>query len=257
MVVTFWPHPQNESNIYSLSQRLSLLERYGIDLCLILEFNSHLRNMPAENFIKQILFKKINPAAIIIGRNFTFGKNTQGDCSMLNQLCSKKGIKLVVVPLTFYKERLISSNYIRFLIRQARFEEVEKLLGRKFCVCGRVIQGSRRGRLLGFPTANIYSEQEILPGDGVYGVSIALERKRYSGICYIGKKPTFSQHTGVSDKESQDRTIEVHIFNFKRSLYGDNVKIQFIKKLRKERKFTSTQNLANQIKKDILRLGSS
>ena len=243
LLVTFSPHPQRESILYSLPHRIKLLDEAGIDLCLVIRFSPALRRISAQEFLQKILIRKINPASVIIGRNFTFGKNAEGNWQMLRDSSKKAKFKLIVINVLTYKGKPISSSYIRSLIKSGKFRRAQELLGRPVTIFGRVTRGYRLARILGYPTANINPDHEVLPPFGVYAVRVRLDNKLFGGVCYIGNKPTV--------KASSKTCIEVHIFGFKNNLYGRKIQIEFIRRIRPQRRFSSVQALAYQIKKDI------
>ena len=243
LIATFFPHPQKERSLYSLSHRLKLLEEAGIDLCLVIRFSRAFQRIPAEEFLQKVLKNKIRPAVLFIGRNFTFGKNAKGNWQTLKDYSRKARFQLRVINVVTYKGMPISSSYIRTLIKRGKLHRAQELLGRSVSILGRVTGGCRFARTLGYPTANIDPDHEILPPFGVYAVRVRLGNKIFGGICYIGSKPTL--------KRSNKTSIEAHIFDFKNSLYGRKIQIEFIKRLRPQKRFSSIQALASQIKRDI------
>jgi riboflavin kinase/FMN adenylyltransferase len=148
--------------------------------------------------------------------------------------------------------RTISSTYLRYLIRAGRLKEANRLLPQPVGILGTVIRGRQKGKLIGFPTANVNPHHEVLPPCGVYAVRVGLENRRFKGVCYIGTRPTFRRRT-AGDRQQQGRLyIEVHILNFKEKIYGKDIEIRFIKKIRNEKKFSSVGGLAKQIRYDCL-----
>jgi len=246
VVVTFWPHPQKEETLYSLAHRLRLIGELGIDICIVIGFNKAFSKIKAEDFIKKILVRKIGAKYVSIGRNFRFGKNAEGDFRTLQQLSRRYGFKVKVFDVIKIDHQPISSTYIRKLITRGNIRYAQRLLGKPVSVLGTVIKGVSLGSKLGFPTANINPHHEVLPPAGVYAVRVILENKKLKGICYIGTKPTLSKYNS--------RHIEVCIFNFKKNIYGKYLEIQFLKKIRNEKKFSSCALLVKQVKKDIARV---
>jgi len=245
LVVTFWPHPQKQESLYSLEHRLRLIAEIGIDVCIVIKFNRIFSQIQAEDFVKNILVKKIGAAYICVGRNFRFGKNAKGDFGTLNRLSSTYNFKLKVFDVIKNNYQPISSTYIRRLINRGKLKSAQQLLGHPVSVLGTVIKGVSLGKRLGFPTANINPHHEVLPPSGVYAVRVIFNHKKLNGICYIGKKPTFSAQ--------KLKSIEAHIFNFNKNIYGKYLEIQFLDKLRNEKKFSSLLALGRQVKKDIAR----
>ncbi|MFH1338341.1 MAG: bifunctional riboflavin kinase/FAD synthetase [Candidatus Omnitrophota bacterium] len=249
LVVTFFPHPQKEDLLYSLPHRLKLLEESGVDLCLVVRFTRALRRMTAEEFLKKILLKKINPAVVFIGRNFTFGRNAEGNWQLLKEYSGRKKFKLFVMDMLELKGKQVSSSRIRGLIRAGKFSKASKLLGRPVIIFGKVTRGYSLGKRLGYPTANVDAEHEVVPPFGVYSVKVKLAGKYFGGICYIGDRPTVS--SSDRNKSKGQASIEAHIFGFKGNLYGRKIQIEFVKKIRSQKKFASVRELARQIRKDI------
>jgi riboflavin kinase/FMN adenylyltransferase len=243
LVLTFWPHPQGEKSLNSLPHRLRLIEELGVDVCVVIAFNRGFAAMSAENFVKNILVKRLNPAAVFVGENFRFGKNAAGSVAFLKELSGLHGFKVRSFPVFKTGKSTISSTLIRKLISSGKLKAAEDILMRPVSVLGTVIKGEALATKLGFPTANIEAHHEVLPPAGIYAVRIFLGRHSYPGVCYIGKRPTFSRNR---------QSVEVHIFNFKKNIYGLDLEIQFIRNIRKEKKFSSPQGLIKQIKKDVM-----
>ena len=243
MIVTFWPDPHREESLYSLEHRIRLIGGIGIDVCIVIRFNKAFSRISAEDFIKNILVNKVAAQYIYVGRNFRFGKQAKGDYKTLERLSRMYNFKLKLFDMARVNNRPISSTYIRSLITRGELNTAEKLLSRPVSVLGTVIRGISLASRLGFPTANINPHHEVLPPSGIYAVLVIFNSKEFKGVCYIGRRPTF--------KKEKQIHVEVHIFNFKKSIYGRYLEIQFIKKLRNDRTFSSPESLAQQIKKDI------
>lgn len=243
MVVTFCPDPHREQSIYSLEHRLRLIGAIGIDACIVIRFDKAFSKISAEDFIKNIIVKKIGAGDIYVGRNFRFGRKGKGDFKSLIKLSSFYNFKVRVFDIIKINNRVISSTYIRRLITGGKLKEAARLLSRPVSILGTVIKGASLASKLGFPTANIDPHHEVLPPSGIYAVTIIFNNKKFKGTCYIGSKPTFSL--------GKQKHIEVYIFNFKKNIYGKYLEIQFIRKIRDDRKFNSAESLATQIKKDI------
>jgi riboflavin kinase/FMN adenylyltransferase len=243
VVLTFWPHPQRQESLYSLKHRLRLIAELGIDVCIVINFSKNFARISAEDFVKNILVKRIGAHYIYVGENFRFGKDAKGDFETLDRLSKIYNFNLKLFPVIKIDNTPISSTYIRGLIKQGDLSAAKKLLSRPVSVLGTVIHGSFLARRLGFPTANINPHHEVIPPSGVYAVKIRFNSKKFSGVCYIGTNPTL--------KVKRPLHIETHIFNFEQNIYGKNLEIQFIKNIREERKFSSLSALIKQIKKDI------
>jgi len=244
VVVTFHPHPRRQESLYSLEHRLRLIASCGIDVCIVINFSRHFSAISPRDFIKNILLDKLGAQYVYVGKNFRFGKNASGDCHLLNQLAKEFNFKVKLFPVSQIHDRPISSTAIRSLIKAGDLEHAEKLLTRPVSVLGTVVRGVSLGRELGFPTANINPHHEVLPPAGIYIVKILLDDKEMHGLCYIGSRPTFEGR--------RQKNIEVYIFNFNKNIYGKYLEVQFIKKIRADKKFPSSEALIKQIKKDVI-----
>jgi len=243
VLVTFWPHPQQEKNIYSLEHRLKLIEQLGINICVVIRFSREFSRISPEDFVRKVLVEKIGAAYLYVGKNFTFGRNAAGNYIFLKIAAGIYGFRLRVFKVIKIKGQSVSSTYIRRLILNGKIQQAEKLLGRPVSILGTVIRGSSLAKEFGCPTANIDPHHEVTPPSGVYAVKVIFNHKLYFGVCSIGTKPTFHAH--------RFRHIEVYIFDFNENIYGRFLEICFKKKIRKQRKFESDQDLFKQIKKDI------
>lgn len=246
IVLTFWPHPQLQESLYSLEHRLRLIAEQGIDVCVVIKFNKKFARISATGFIKDILFKKFHAHYVYVGKNFRFGKGAKGDFKNLSKLSKIYNFKLKLFKVIKINNKPISSTYIRALIKKGDLRAAEELLSRPVSILGTVIKGSFLARKLGFPTANINPHHEVIPLSGIYAVRIIFNEKKFYGICYIGTNPTLKAQKSIH--------VEVHIFNFKKNIYGKDLEIQFVKKIRDEKKFASCQSLVKQVRKDILRV---
>lgn len=241
--VTFHPHPQGEPYLISLKHRIKLIAELGFDYCLVISFNSGFRAVSARGFVEDILVRFFKPWRVLVGEDFRFGYKAKGDIKLLEGLGRELGFTLNPVRKLRVAKRIISSKGIRSLIRSARLKEAEAFLGRRVSVLGTVIHGAKWGRVLGYPTANINPHHEVLPKEGVYAVRVLYKDKEYGGLCNIGRRPTFNL-------KDEDRVIEAHLFDFKKNIYGEDLEIQFIRKIREEKKFHLICLLSQQIQKD-------
>jgi len=245
MVLTFFPHPQKKESLYSLEHRLRLIAELGVDVCILVNFTSSFAKISAEDFIIKILIGKIRASFVYVGKNFRFGNQAHGDYRLLALNAKKYKFGLKVFKVVKSLGYAVSSTVIRRLIKSGDILKAQKLLGRRVSVLGTVTRGSRLGRILGFPTANIKAHHEVIPPSGVYAVKIIFSEKKYNGVCYIGKRPTLH----LKDKPLR---IEVHLFNFYRNIYGKILEIQFIKLIRPDQKFSNLDELTVQIRKDVI-----
>jgi len=242
VVVTFHPHPAKEESLLSLKHRVSLIRNLGVDICAVIGFTRRFSQITPDDFIKNVLVKKFDPQAVFVGENFTFGKNACGNVKFLEDLAAKYDFNLFSIPVVKANNKVISSTHIRALIKRGRILTAKRLLGRPVSVLGTVVEGSGLGRLWDVPTANINPHHEVLPGDGVYLVKISFKGKVLGGVCYIGK---------VSIERNHPYRIEIHIFNFHKKIYGKDLEILFVKKLREARCYSTKEALIKQIRKDI------
>lgn len=246
VAVTFWPHPQKEESLYSLEHRLRLIGELGIDVTVVINFNKKFSQLEAEDFIRDILVAKLGARYVYVGKNFRFGRYAKGDCRLLEKLSKVCRFKVKVFDVIKINNRTVSSTYIRRLITKGKLDLASRLLARPVSIFGTVIKGTALGRMLGFPTANINPHHEIVPPSGIYAVRVMRGKKKLFGACYIGTKPTI--------KKSGKKNIEVYLFNFNENIYGEDLDVQFIKKIREDRKFATKDALVDQIKKDVIRI---
>jgi riboflavin kinase / FMN adenylyltransferase len=242
VVLTFWPHPQGQASLYSLEHRLRLIAELGVDVCVVIRFTRRFAAISANDFVKNILAGRLNAEAVFIGENFQFGKNARGDVLLLKKLSCLYDFQVRSFGVLKTGKAAISSTLIRKMISSGKLISAQKLLMRPVSVLGTVIKGTSLATRLGFPTANIFAHHEVLPPAGIYAVQVFWDKQNYPAICYIGNRPTF-----FGNKQS----IEVHIFDFKKNIYGVDLEIRFISKIRKEKKFSDPRALIKQIKKDI------
>lgn len=252
VTVTFEPHPMRilKKNdhpplITLYEQKVELIESSGIDVLICIPFNKEFAALTASEFVEDLLVNHFGMKVIVVGEDYTFGKNREGNLDLLRKFSMHLGFEVVVVnwiQLTDWPGR-ISSTSIRELVMDGKVAEAQKLLGRNYQIRGIVTTGRNRGgKLLGFPTANIKLHDELCPKTGVYAVTVEQTDKEYKGVANIGYSPTFGDHVF---------TVEVHILDFDENLIGLKIRVNFIKRLRDEIKFSSISELSEQIKKDI------
>lgn len=247
LVLTFSPHPERYFKkkavklIQTIDQRLEEIEKFNIDLTLILPFSKEIANLSSRDFIQNIMIERLHAEEIIVGDNFRFGKNRAGNVRILQKLASPCGFKFFSIPSEKRQSRIVSSSLIRTLLQKGAIEDANALLGHPYVIEGTVIKGFSRGKNLGFPTANISSDNEIVP-HGIYLSFVFCLGQKYPSLTNIGTSPTFGQ------TETQ---IESYIIDFSGNLYGQQQKIQLLKKLRDEIKFSTPEQLVDQMKKDL------
>ena len=240
--VMFFNKKLKNYRIDSLQQKINSSKKYGIDFLIVKKFDKKFSNIKAENFIENILYRKLKTKLVFISKNFRFGKNRTGNINLLRK--KEKLFKYktnTIIPLN-KKGLIISSTLIRKNITKGKIVNANKMLGRPWTIEGIVNRGDKRGRKIGFPTCNIDLRNYILPKIGVYSSKIIINKKvKNKGIVNIGYRPTFGKNKLV---------LEAHIFDLKKNLYDKKIKIMLIKFIRKEKKFKNIAQLKKQIKKD-------
>jgi riboflavin kinase/FMN adenylyltransferase len=210
---------------------------------LVVRFDRSFAKMPPQKFIKDVLVKKLGVKAIFVGEQFCFGKDRSGDAALFQKLAPEYGYEMHAMPSLKQGREVISSMRTRKLITEGKLNESSRLLGRAVSLCGAVVKGSERGRLLGFPTANVAYESDIIPPQGVYAVKVLLNKEEYTAIANIGTRPSFEKH-------NTKLLLEVYILDFSKNIYGKRIEVQFLKKIRNEKKFPNAPALIKQIQKD-------
>lgn len=250
-VITFSDHPSllfkphdKVPALTCLEHKLDYFQQAGIDLCYVLRFDRALARMEAEDFVRGVLLEEIGIASLCVGEDFVFGRGCEGDIRLLGRLARECRFRLHVLKRLKVKNRIISSTLIRRLIRGGRLDLAKTFLGRAVSFLGEVVRGEGRGRTLGFPTANIRPFHEVLAPCGIWATEVVLGGKIYPSVTYIGHKPTFHR-AGAS------RCIEVFLIGVRRRLYGKKIEVRFLKKIRNDKKFSSSQSLILQINDDL------
>ena len=254
IVLTFKPHPLKNfkglsasSMITSLERRISLIRRFNVDACLVLDFNKRFSQIRAQDFIKRFLVDAIGVNYVIIGEGFRFGRNRNGSFFLLKKLSKIYGFKTRQIKTLKLNGQIVSSSKIRSLIQKGKLKQANRFLGRNLSICGRIKKGSARGRILGYPTANMEPPKGLVPLNGVYAVFIRLNNQIFPGILNIGIRPTFSADGDCNN------IIEAHIFDFCNQIYGKEMQVFFIQRIRSEKKFVSKEALLKQIRKDEIK----
>jgi len=246
-VLTFSPHPEKVFGrdalcmIQTLEQRLEGIEKTGVEATLVVPFNRRFANLSAKDFAEKILVQAVAVRAVFVGANFRFGKKREGDIPGLRRFGNAFGFDVYAVPQVTRNRQTVSSSLIRSLLLRGRVKEAGLLLGRPYEIEGDVVSGDARGQSLGFPTANVQSPNEIIP-PGVFLTLIDVQGKRWPSLTNVGVRPTFSR---------KKLAIETHLLGFKKTIYGESVKIEFLKKIRNERLFPDSAGLARQIQRDV------
>ena len=250
-VLTFSPLPVMFFNkkiknyrLVSEDKKFKLLKKYGADFVINIKFNRTFSKISAENFIKNIIYKKINPKLIFVSNNFKFGNKREGNIDLLKTLSKKYNYKLKKISPYRYKG-IISSTRIRKFLQRGDLNKANKLLSRTWFVDGYVKKGKRLGRKLGYRTCNIHIKNYIIPKIGIYAVKILIENKskKYNGVAYLGSRPTFG---------GKKVFLEVYIFNIKKNLYQKKLRVYFLKFIRRDKKFKNQSELIKQMNKDVI-----
>lgn len=254
VVITFYPHPRMVLNIDSQhlrfittqEQKLRLIEKTGIDHVIIIEFTRAFSRTSSEEFIRQYIVEKIKPARLVVGYDHHFGKNRMGDFKLLYDLSLKYNFKLERIPAQDVEHIAVSSTKIRKALEAGDVHKANKLLGYEYTICGTVVHGNAMGRKLGFPTANLAIDEQykLIHATGVYACRITHKGIKYQGMSNIGFRPTVGSET---------LTIEAHLFDFDQEIYGDELCISFVERIRDEHKFDSLEALSHQLEKDSIK----
>ncbi|TLD42816.1 MAG: Riboflavin kinase [Candidatus Jettenia ecosi] len=254
VIITFDRHPKSllenrqPSFITSLEHRLVLFERLGVDYTIILNFAPKLAQITAEDFIHEILVGWLGVKCIVLGFNCRFGKDREGDITLVRTLADTYNFEVYECPPVLYKGQIISSTAIRQAILEGALEKAEGMLGRPVSILGTVVKKSGRGRILGYPTANLNLHHEVRPPRGVYGTKVHYAGQDYPALTNIGLRPTFAKEPFPDEDETLE--IEVHILDFQGSLYGQDLEVQFLFKIRDEMPFETAEELKTQIERD-------
>ncbi|WP_317316853.1 bifunctional riboflavin kinase/FAD synthetase [Peptostreptococcus russellii] len=248
VVFTFSNHPVNYfkpghvKNIISYKEKYEVIERMGVDIYISIPFDESMTQISAEDYVSKILVEKLHVKKMVIGHDFTFARQREGNPEVLKELAKKNNFDVEVVDPVIMEGRRISSTDIRRAITEGDVVEAEELLGRYFAVEGEVIKGRQIGRKLGFPTANIqYDNNMVIPQIGIYATFAVIDGEVYCGATSIGTNPTVN---------GKDLSIETYILDFDENIYGKDMRVEFIEKMRDEIKFDGVEGLKLQLEKD-------
>ncbi|MCG6892106.1 MAG: bifunctional riboflavin kinase/FAD synthetase [Desulfobacteraceae bacterium] len=255
VAMTFDPHPlralQQNGHLPLITlkeQKIELIGNSGIDVLIVQPFSRQFASISARRFVEDLLIGRIGMRAMVVGRDYRFGANREGDLPLLQRYAEEMGFEVIVTDWIQSKRddhERISSTRIRELVNAGEVGRARNLLGRHYQIRGSVVKGrDRGGRLLGFPTANIQLTDELCPRMGVYAVTIQAGGQLYRGVANIGYSPTFDDHLF---------TVEVHIFDFSGDLYGEEVRVNFVERIRDELRFSSIEALSREIRNDVRR----
>lgn len=249
VVITFEPQPQEffspancPGRLTRFREKMKALRRLAIDRIFTIHFTKELAEMEPEEFIKRILVEGLGIRYLVVGDDFCFGKARRGNFTMLQEAGHKHGFQVVNMHTFQLDGERVSSTRVRKALCDGDLNEAEKLLGRPYRMCGRVAHGHKRGRLIGFPTANIHLHRKISPVDGVFAVEMfGIEGEPVAGVANVGTRPTVNGTRTI---------LEVHLFDFEDDIYGRHVSVDFLEKIRDEQKFDSFDLLKEQILRD-------
>ena len=232
-------NPSNFQRLYNNDNKCDFISSYKIDVLLSIDFNM-IKNFSADFFCNEVLINQLHIKYLIIGDNFKFGKDRKGNIETLKEYHRNDNFKLIIPKLEIYKDMHISSSRIRKLLTNGDFSDAKECLGKDFMISGNVISGEKLGRKLGFPTANIALKYNY-PLDGIYLTKIKIGSAYYHGLTSIGNKPTFN---------GKEKLLEVFILDFNKDIYGKNIKVFFLEKIRDQIKFENKDDLIKQMNED-------
>ena len=246
VLLSFTPTPQyffgqQQASLTNFKEKHRLLSDLALDEHLLIDFNQAFAELSASAFVRQILLDKLNIKHCLIGDDFRFGKNRQGDFDLLKNLSATNGFSVESIQSVICADGRVSSSKIRGALGAGNISKAAQMLGREFSISGKIIRGQQKGRTIGFPTINIPIKRNISPVLGVFAVNIKLSGATYNGVCNIGKRPTVG---------GEKTLLEVFVFNFDEDVYNAQAEVIFKHKIRNEQKFDSFEALKMQIQLD-------
>ncbi len=249
VVLTFDPHPlkvlspQTQLRLLTTpAQKIELLKSAGLSV-VVVPFSREFAAIPAREFVRDYFGERLKAREVVVGHDYRFGYRREGNIELLKEFGEALGFTVQVVWAVEVDSAVVSSSLIRAMLRLGKVREANRLLGRDYGVIGQVVAGKGRGaKLLGVPTANLAPENDLLPASGIYAVWVQKDGEKLPGVANIGTCPTF---------DNQDLTLEVHLLDFNGDLYGERLQVDFVTRLREERRFLSIDDLAAQIRADV------
>ena len=251
VVITFYPHPRSVISpdnqivklLSTLDEKIELLEKSGVNNLLIIPFTREFSELSSEEFIQKIFIQAIGTKTLVIGYDHRFGKNREGGFNYLKLNKDKYGFEIEEISRQDIENVVVSSSKIRKALQEGDVPSAEHFLGRNYALSGVIVKGKQLGRTIGFPTANIQVREiaKLIPSDGVYAVKVYYKNEAFGGMLNIGNRPTV---------DGTYQTVEVNIFDFDQEIYGENLTVEFLKKIRNEQKFNGLDELKAQIAKD-------
>ncbi|PYL05953.1 MAG: hypothetical protein DME33_14975 [Verrucomicrobia bacterium] len=252
VVVTFDPHPEKvlrpekAPHLLTASQhKISLIRALGVRHLLIITFDKQFAATEPEDFVHELVTHSKPLREICVGHQWSFGKNRRGNLELLGKLGARWNFDVVGIPaVKLPSGEIVSSTAIRRAVEAGDLAKAAEMLGRDYTILGTVVRGDNLGKKLGFPTANLSAHSEQFPPNGVYFAEAILKGKTYPGVVNLGYRPTVSS-------ERSDRVLEIHLFDFERDIYGENLEVRFIRYLRPEKRFENVDALVRQIERDV------
>jgi riboflavin kinase / FMN adenylyltransferase len=251
VVITFYPHPRSVISpdnqivklLSTLDEKIELLEKSGVNHLLIIPFTREFSELSSEEFIQKILIESIGTKTLVIGYDHRFGKNREGGFDYLKVNKEKYGFEIEEISRQDIENVAVSSSKIRKALQEGDVPSADHFLGRNYALSGVIVKGKQLGRTIGFPTANIQVREiaKLIPSDGVYAVKVYYKEHAFGGMLNIGNRPTV---------DGTYQTVEVNIFDFDQEIYGENLTVEFLQKIRNEQKFNGLDELKGQIAKD-------
>jgi riboflavin kinase/FMN adenylyltransferase len=251
-VITFDPHPRSVLHpssspplLQTLDQKVEGFGVMGIEQTIVIRFTEEFSTIRAEDFLQDVVKERLHAKEVYLGKGFAFGHNREGNIDLLRRVCADLGFHADEVPEVRLRDRRVSSSRIRELLAAGKVNLARRMLGRPYGVEGRVIRGNERGHTLGFPTANLHPQNRVIPANGVYVTGALVDGQWRRSVTNVGTRPTFG-----ADSEP---SVETFVMNWSGDLYGDVIRVRFLRRLRDERKFGSLEELQTQIGKDVSR----
>lgn len=252
VVLTFDPHPPRvlrpdkaPALLMTKAQKLDALARAGVQGTAVVRFTPEMSQWEPEAFVRRVLVEWLRVAEVWVGADFLFGRNRSGNFTLLKSLGAHYGFRAEKIDPIRYKDFVVSSTRIRRLVSEGRVDEAGALLGHHYALEGVVVEGAKRGREIGYPTANLATENELIPPHGVYATAVTVDGAVYPSVTNIGQRPTFGDQLAT--------TVEAHLIGRSMDLYGKSIRLAFVQRLRDERKFLDIEALQDQIAADVRR----
>lgn len=254
VVLTFDPHPPRilrpdkaPALLMTKAQKLDALGRAGAQGVAVVRFTREMSQWEPDTFVRTVLVEWLHVAEVWVGADFLFGRDRSGNFTLLKSLGAHYGFRAEKIDPVRYKDFVVSSTRIRRLVGEGRVDEAGALLGHHYAIDGAIVEGARRGREIGFPTANLSTDNDLIPPHGVYATAITIDGAVYASVTNVGTRPTFGDQVAT--------VVETHVINQTMDLYGRQVRLAFVQRLRDERKFPDLEALQEQIAADVRRAG--